>query len=765
MSNLQKAIKYLLFATAFLPLAISDKFIYPFVSPRTGFFYFLVELAFVLFLVAYAQGHIKKQEKGKNFLILAFGAFVLANIISAFFGASLQNSIFGTIERGWGILTLAHVLLFFFLVRVFFQKKDWLSYFKIIVWVSVLVSVIGILQRFGATLGVGIFLAGEGRILTTLGNPIYVAIYLLFGIFFALYIPLQDKKETEKFNFIYLIPVCVNLFAFLLADTRGTYLGFLGGLFTAGFLYIFLGEKRKLKISIASIMAALILLALIAFSFPGNTIVQNTPILNRVSTISFSGASITTRFIGWTAAWHGFLDNPILGTGPENFNIVFNKYVTPEFYIYESSSPYFDRAHNNYLDILASVGIVGFLTYLGFIFFIFYFIHKCYKAGKFGIYELMLFLGIFTAYLIHQVFVFDDLNSLVLVVLFAAFLEFSARDKNIFSFEQVAISKDALQKTAAFVLVLAVLLIGYQYNLKVVKASKFANDAYLEKMTFEKSGNLENFKQAIRYYSDAINLNTIKKKGIVFVYVDFLNDATGKYDLILKDKGAEDAFRASLDEVKKELEEELKSNNKDALTYVKYSSLNNAYFIAYGDKKYIDESVALLQKAVSLSEGRPQYYHLLSEAYFIANDPEKSIEAAKKAMEMEPRYNKSYFVLSRAHLLAGDLNKSLEYMKIADEKSYAPNQNTLKLLAKSLLDKKRTKDALDVYAIYLKNYAKDAQVLSQVTVLYLEIGDYDKAKNAAQKASEINPNLKQATDYIISEIDKGNAKSLLSQLK
>lgn len=765
MSNLQKAIKYLLFATAFLPLAISDKFIYPFVSPRTGFFYFIIELAFVLFLGAYAQGHIKKQEKGKNFLILAFGAFVLASIISAFFGASLQNSIFGTIERGWGILTLVHVLLFFFLVRVFFQKKDWLSYLKIIVWVSVLVSVIGILQRFGATLGVGIFLAGEGRILTTLGNPIYVAIYLLFSIFLASYLFLQEKKEKGKFNFVYLIPVCINLLAFLLADTRGTYLGFLAGLFVAGAIYLFFGEKKKLKISIASVMAAIVFLILAAFSFPGNSLVQNTPILNRVSTISLSGASITTRFIGWSAAWHGFLDNPILGVGPENFNIVFNKYVTPEFYIYESSSPYFDRAHNNYLDTLASVGLLGFLAYLGFIFFIFYFIYKCYKDGKFGVYELMLFSGIFVAYLVHQVFVFDDLNSLVLVVLFAAFLEFSARDKNIFSFEPVAVSKDSLQKITAFALILAVLWIGYQYNFKVVKASKLANDAYLEKMTFEKSGNLENFKQALQYYSGAISLNTIKKKGIVFVYVDFLNDATGKYDLILEDKEAEDSFKASIDEVKKELEEELKSNNKDALAYVKYSSLNNAYFIAYGDKKYIDESVSLLQKAISLSEGRPQYYHLLSEAYFIASNVEKSIEAAKKALEMEERYNKSYFVLARAYLLAGDLDKSLEYMKIADEKSYAPNQNTLKLLAKSLLDKKRTKDALSVYEIYLKNYAEDAQVWSQVTVLYLEIGDYDKAKNAAQKASEINPNLKQATEYIISEINKGNAKSLLNQLK
>lgn len=765
MIDLQKAIKYILFATAFLPLVISDKFIYPFVAPRTGFFYFLIEAAFVLFLVAYAQGYIKKQESGKNFAILAFGSFVLANIISAFFGASLQNSIFGTIERGWGVFTLTHILLFFFLVRVFFQRKDWLSYFKIIVWVSVLASVIGILQRFGATLGIGIFLAGEGRIITTLGNPIYVAIYLLFGIFFALYLLLQSKKESGKFGFIYLIPISINFFAFLLADTRGTYLGFLAGIFTAGLLYLFFGEKKKIKISIAFVAVTVIFLVGFSFLFSKSSLVQHAPILNRVSTISLSGASITTRFIGWSAAWYGFLDDPILGIGPENFNIVFNKYVTPEFYVYESSSPYFDRAHNNYLDTLASVGIVGFLAYLSFIFFVFYFIYKSYKDGKFGVYEMMLSSGIFIAYLIHQAFVFDDLNSLVLVVLFAAFLEFCAREKNIFIFDQTATSKDALQKTATFVLVLVVLWVGYQHNFKVVKSSKLANDAYLEKVEFEKSGDTEHFKRAADFYSNAIILNSIKKKGIIFTYVDFINDSTGKYDLILKDKEADNAFKNSLDLLRKELGEELKLNEKDALTYIKFSSLNNAYFVVYGDRKYIEESVSLLQKAISLSEGRPQYYQLLSETYFIANDAEKSIETAKKALDMEPRYNKSYFILSRAYLLAGDPDKSLEYMKMADEKSYRPNQNTLKLLAKNLLDKNRIKDALGVYEIYLKNYEEDAQVWSQTTVLYLETGDYEKAKSAAQKASEINPNLKQATEYIISEINKGNAKSLLDQLK
>ena len=57
----------------------------------------------------------------------------------------------------------------------------------------------------------------------------------------------------------------------------------------------------------------------------------------------------------------GFKEKPILGWGQEGFNYVFNKYYDPALYPYE---PWYDRAHNAFLDWLMAGGLPAFLLYL-----------------------------------------------------------------------------------------------------------------------------------------------------------------------------------------------------------------------------------------------------------------------------------------------------------------------------------------------------------------------------------------------------------------
>ena len=63
-----------------------------------------------------------------------------------------------------------------------------------------------------------------------------------------------------------------------------------------------------------------------------------------------------SRFQIWGMAIEGFKENPLLGWGQDNFNLVFNKYYDSRLYDQE---PFFDRAHNVFLDWLIAGGIVG----------------------------------------------------------------------------------------------------------------------------------------------------------------------------------------------------------------------------------------------------------------------------------------------------------------------------------------------------------------------------------------------------------------------
>ena len=59
----------------------------------------------------------------------------------------------------------------------------------------------------------------------------------------------------------------------------------------------------------------------------------------------------------------GFAARPLLGWGPENFTIAYDRYVTQE--IVAGAVTSFDQAHNKPIEEITTKGIVGFLVYMG----------------------------------------------------------------------------------------------------------------------------------------------------------------------------------------------------------------------------------------------------------------------------------------------------------------------------------------------------------------------------------------------------------------
>jgi len=81
------------------------------------------------------------------------------------------------------------------------------------------------------------------------------------------------------------------------------------------------------------------------------------------------------RISGWKVSWQALKNRPILGYGPENFSIGFDKYYNPALPNIEEMPGEFiswwDRAHNFLFDISISAGIPALIIYLllfGFLF-------------------------------------------------------------------------------------------------------------------------------------------------------------------------------------------------------------------------------------------------------------------------------------------------------------------------------------------------------------------------------------------------------------
>ncbi len=78
--------------------------------------------------------------------------------------------------------------------------------------------------------------------------------------------------------------------------------------------------------------------------------------LRRIAATDFEGVD-ASRTIQWDAAIAGFRDRPILGYGPDNHHLVWSAHFDPRSE--KLGAEVFDRTHNQFLEILATIGIVG----------------------------------------------------------------------------------------------------------------------------------------------------------------------------------------------------------------------------------------------------------------------------------------------------------------------------------------------------------------------------------------------------------------------
>ena len=78
------------------------------------------------------------------------------------------------------------------------------------------------------------------------------------------------------------------------------------------------------------------------------------------------GADLTSgRTHFWAVAWQIFLAHPLFGAGLDSFGVAFTKYDTWNGLLRV------ERAHNDYLQILAEGGLAGFACIVGFIYLFF----------------------------------------------------------------------------------------------------------------------------------------------------------------------------------------------------------------------------------------------------------------------------------------------------------------------------------------------------------------------------------------------------------
>jgi len=625
----------------FTPLIISGKFFFPFVGPKSLYFMALVEIVFAAYL--FLAISLPKYRPKFNILLVAIILFMVILVLSTVFGADFSRSFWSKYERMGGLLMWSHLFAFFVATFSTFQKKDWLRVFEISIMVAIFVSILAILTERG--IGPLVKTGFETRQGATLGNSSFLASYLLFNVFLALYLFLiKTRKEAKIFFGASFAFITITLF---LSTGRAATLAFIGGIILLFFLKLIFCEKGSLRL--AGILLLIIFLVggiLIIFS----SLEPEENVIQRVMAEKFSIGLGKDRPLVWSVGLKGWRERPWLGWGLENFNLVFTKNFDSRIFISEiyGSDIWYDRAHNIVVDTLVANGILGFLTYLGIFGSTLYILWKGYLSQKIEFITAGLFSVVLFSYFLQNLTVFDMVSSFMMFFLVLGFVGSiaSPKDSDLESSEEKAF----FFKPWIIPVILILFILSFFYFIVQPLRSNY----YLI-VGFRTADSGKRF----ALYEKSLEISPLGK--------DQIREAIANRELP-KYTQREIVETIPLETQKQELDflsQELEKNIKESpLLFSSYLTLGKVYN-AYGriDPSKFNQAQEVLEKSIEVSPGNQQGYWTLAQTKLFLGKFDEAISILEKAVELEPRVERSSMILIDAAAVVSSLTGDDDLLK------------------------------------------------------------------------------------------------------
>ena len=666
-----------------------------------------------------------KYKPRKNWVLVMLAIFVGVVALSSVFGENFYRSFWSNYERMEGLITYLHLLAFFLvLAGTMKTERVWNRLFNTTLFASAIVAFYGVFQLFG------ILKTHQGnRLDATLGNASYLAVYMVFHIFLAmaLFYRVQDYRK-----WIYFFIIILESFVLYHTATRGAILGIIGSLFISWILIAILSSSKKSKLAHISLLAGMVIIIAGFLFLSKSDFVKNSQVLNRFANISLTEGTTESRLTIWKMSWAGFKEKPIFGWGQENFNLVFNKYYEPILYKQE---PWFDRAHNVFFDRLTTNGIFGLLSYVGLLGAALYYLWAKRKKTGLSVEDSAIFGSMFLAYFFNNLFVFDNLISLILFATFLAYVGFRAKAGAlipILSGRPNEAPKEADYGKAVYAVIIgaAFVFVIYIVNIPGILASKAIINAFKMAGAGNTKGAFESFQKAISYNS----FGSMEAREHLSSFAMQVYDSSN-IDKEFKDKVASYA----IDELKKQNEQ-----------YP--DDIREMIFLAavYNKTQKYEEAINLLNKAVEIAPKKQQLYFELGTSYLNKGDNENGMATLKKSFDLDQTNEEARRIYAVSAIFASKDTLAEELMKdhggtIQDDerflRAYAKRNNFEKVTA--------------ILKVFIEKNPTNIQYHLNLAAVYLQAGYRTKSIEQLQKAIEAIPDFKKQGEYYISEIKAG----------
>ena len=611
--------------------------------------------------------------------------FLVIQIISMFFSIDMRTSLFGYYSRFHGGLlsTLSYSLLYWaYVSNMNFSKTKKAIHITLVS--AILVSVYGVLEHFGIDKNIWVQDV-QNRVFSTLGQPNWLAAWLtaLMPLTWAIVIA---KGQKYKYKLGLLGIFLLFFLTLLYTRSRSGILGFVVSYFTfwTGFYLLNKNIKTILKPFLQVTILIIIVTSITGTPWtPGlSDLFQATDTESQVANTIVGPAlevggteSGEIRKIVWKGAlsiWKGY---PVFGSGVETFAYSYYNFRPVEHNLVSEWDFLYNKAHNEYLNYLATTGTAGFLSYLVVFLTIIYVFARPYLDKQKQKYSNpsekqilpLAFLSGFSSIVVTNFFGFSVTPVALLFFLFPAMM-ITTVDKDNTKKESTNKNIDALQT------------IGGSTIIVVAFYLLFLLSRYWQADTLYAEGKLQN---DLDNFTDAreVLLKAVKLSPKEAVYYDELSESTSGIALSLNDsvnkEAAEQFALTSINESAKAVElspSNLNIRRNRARLFIRLSIIDPTFLV--GAKETLFEAVELAQTDAKLLYNLGLTMARLGEL-------NEAIEVMEKTIEMKANYRDARFARALLLIDAGRNNEAIIELSYILENIY-PDDELVRLQLEEL---------------------------------------------------------------------------------
>jgi O-antigen ligase len=640
------------------------------------FIYIIATLIFFFWILKSIL--LKKIIIKKTYLDKAIIFFLISQLLSTLFSIDRHTSFFGFYGRfNGGLLSIIIYIGLYYALISNLTKDNVIKILKLSVFVGFLVVLIGLPGKFNHDLLCFIFtkqlnngcwteqFKPAERMFSTLGQPNWLGAYLTINLFLSLYFFLtKNKKSTIGFLFN-LITLTIIFIGVLFSRSRSAILSlFIGYLILLGL--IFLLKKTRWSKNIA--LKNLTYLSIILFSL---TIVFKTGInqIDRLISINFTKKEqvvnnnqsknaapilVTESFDIRKIVWKGALElgkrYPLFGTGVETFGYAYY-FTRPKEHNLTSEWDYlYNKAHNEYLNYLATTGFFGLAAYLFLILYFLFYVFKQLFKNEDLILKLV-FAASYLSILITNFFGFSTTTINLFFYLIPAmfFLLTEKEDKQNKKDDYPSLNfADLNFNRMAYLFVLIILAL---FAVFYFISYWLADFNYARALKYSAEGQKYNI---VNYYSYSI---FYFKKALDYkyepIYEDKLSSSLANLAFLLTYQKDSNVINDLIKDSQYYNQKSIDSSPKNIL-YLKTKVKNNQfYYYITNEKKFLDEAISTLLYAKKIAPSDPKIPYSTAVLYSLILESEKYksdkllkefLKVIDEAIDLKPNYRDAYFL-------------------------------------------------------------------------------------------------------------------------